>query len=222
MGCCFLMRLAQRWYIRAILVFVALVFSIISLCVNCPRIFTKDNLGFDYMGIIVGALSILVAILIGWNIYTLIDVKEIRKSYEKDRRKLLEDVAKKREEMEEDINVEIDTLFFLLAAKCEGDESEYLAQSINSLYKTRNIYKKNSVVREICLDFSLYIIQTIADEGKSVADDKKFVSMVRSDAVIYLKKELLNFGRDEIKEKYDNVEDTLNKILKQKEIINNH
>lgn len=172
----------------------------------------------DANSIAVNVLAILVTVLMGWNIYTIIDVKEIRKSYEKDRRKLLEDVEKKKEEMEEDINVEINTLFFLLAAKCEGDESEYLAQSINSLYETRNLYKKKSAVRDICLDFSLNII---ADDGKSVADDKKFVSMVRSDAVIYLKKELLNFDIDEIKEKYHNVENTLNKIL-EKKIYNNN
>lgn len=72
---CFLIRLVQPWYIRAILVFVALVFSIISLCVNCPRIFTKDNLGFDYIGVIVGVLSLMVTLLVGWNIIYAINSK---------------------------------------------------------------------------------------------------------------------------------------------------
>lgn len=43
----------------------------------CPH---KAELGFDYQGVLVGVLSLLVTILIGWNIYTIIDIKtqEIR------------------------------------------------------------------------------------------------------------------------------------------------
>lgn len=53
----------------------AIIFIII--CKNYPR---HQELDFDYMGIIIGALSILVTVLIGWNIYTIIDTKEIRKN----------------------------------------------------------------------------------------------------------------------------------------------
>jgi len=50
------------------------------LCMHFPRII-DSNLGFDYMGIIVGILSLLVTVLIGWNIYTIIDYqKEISKT----------------------------------------------------------------------------------------------------------------------------------------------
>lgn len=38
-----------------------------------------DNLCFDYMGVIVAVFSILVTILIGWNIYTALDIgKEMK------------------------------------------------------------------------------------------------------------------------------------------------
>ena len=36
------------------------------------------ELGIDSMGIIVGILSLLVTVLIGWNIYSIIDVRQIR------------------------------------------------------------------------------------------------------------------------------------------------
>lgn len=45
---------------------IAFVFSIISLGVACYR---TDNLGFDYLGVIVGVLAILVAILMAWQLY---------------------------------------------------------------------------------------------------------------------------------------------------------
>lgn len=40
------------------------------LAIGCPR---TSNLGFDYMGVIVAVLGLLVAIMLGWNIYTAID-----------------------------------------------------------------------------------------------------------------------------------------------------
>ena len=57
--------------------FLALIFSIAALCMTHP-----NQLGFDYIGAIVGILALLVTVLIGWNIYQLVDVKGIRKDFE--------------------------------------------------------------------------------------------------------------------------------------------
>lgn len=62
---------------------IAVTISIIALCHTCPRIIPIDkcgnaDLGFDYIGAIVGILSILITVLIGWNIYTVIDVKKTK------------------------------------------------------------------------------------------------------------------------------------------------
>lgn len=55
-----------------------ILFSLIAL-VNCyPRI---EQLGFDYLGLIVGILALLVTVLLGWNIYALIDTHKIRKDF---------------------------------------------------------------------------------------------------------------------------------------------
>ena len=51
---------------------VAVLISLVAICVACPH---KAELGFDYQGVIVGILSLLVTVLIGWNIYTFIDIK---------------------------------------------------------------------------------------------------------------------------------------------------
>lgn len=51
------------------------------LCMHFPRI-TDSNLGLDYMGIIVGILSLLVTVLIGWNIYTALDLSKRTKEIE--------------------------------------------------------------------------------------------------------------------------------------------
>ena len=53
---------------------VAVLISLVAICVACPH---KAELGFDYQGVIVGVLSLLVTILIGWQIYSMIDAKNV-------------------------------------------------------------------------------------------------------------------------------------------------
>ena len=61
-----------------IIVLASLIMSIFSLCNSLPR---TD--GLDYIGVIVGILSLLVTILIGWNIYTVIDFNKKKEELSK-------------------------------------------------------------------------------------------------------------------------------------------
>ena len=65
---------------------VSLVMSLIAICLTCPREVTQQNLGFDYMGLIVGILALLVTMLIGWQIYNALSldqkVSNIRREYD--------------------------------------------------------------------------------------------------------------------------------------------
>ena len=86
------MKLSHK-IILWILVIFNFVTNIILLVLSYPR--SHDNYGFDYMGIIVGILSLLVTLLVAWNIYSALDIKrelnrknielnrEIKKQYEK-------------------------------------------------------------------------------------------------------------------------------------------
>ncbi len=56
---------------------VAAITSVIAISIAAYR---SPNLGFDYQGVIVGILSLLVTILIGWQIYNALEIKkEIKK-----------------------------------------------------------------------------------------------------------------------------------------------
>lgn len=50
----------------------AIIFSILAICFSLPR----TELSFDYLGLITGILGVLVTVLIGWNIYALIDFRQ--------------------------------------------------------------------------------------------------------------------------------------------------
>lgn len=59
----------------------ALVLSVVNIIVVC-RCNPSSEITFDYNGIIIGALSLLVTVLIGWNIYSVIDFKKNVESLE--------------------------------------------------------------------------------------------------------------------------------------------
>ncbi len=61
------------------------------LCNEYPR---NENLGFDYLGVIVGIFSLLVTVLLGWNIYTVIDFKKKADELNKKVQKLNEESEK--------------------------------------------------------------------------------------------------------------------------------
>lgn len=61
----------RKEVIIASLSVVSLLMSVVALCVAAYR---TPELGFDYQGVIVGILALLVTVLIGWQIYTFIDI----------------------------------------------------------------------------------------------------------------------------------------------------
>lgn len=58
----------------------AIIMSICALAHKCPRIYGKGNLGFDYLGVIVGILALLVTFLVAWQIWqTMASKEELRR-----------------------------------------------------------------------------------------------------------------------------------------------
>lgn len=66
----------------------ALALSILALLISVVCCFIKiEPISYDYMGILVGVLSLLVTALIGWQIYSLIDIRNLRKEISNERTK---------------------------------------------------------------------------------------------------------------------------------------
>lgn len=69
--------------------------NLIILFLLRPRIISFDNLGFDYIGVIVGILALLVTVLIGWQVLNIVDLNnKIRKAIEEDREKMKNEIYK--------------------------------------------------------------------------------------------------------------------------------
>lgn len=59
-------------YLNIILSIMATILSIIAICVSLPT----TEISFDYLGCLIGILGVLVTVLIGWNIYAVIDFRQ--------------------------------------------------------------------------------------------------------------------------------------------------
>lgn len=69
--------------IKWLLSIISFLFSLAVLCKAFPRFIEIPNeTGFDYIGFIIGVLSLLVTVLIGWNIYSVIDLRNIKSELE--------------------------------------------------------------------------------------------------------------------------------------------
>lgn len=66
-----------RKYFSTILSIYAAIVCTLWLCPSIPRLLNNEELQFDYIGAIIGILSLLVTLLLGWNIYQVIDLKNV-------------------------------------------------------------------------------------------------------------------------------------------------
>lgn len=121
------------------------------LCMHFPRII-DSNLGFDYMGIIVGVLSLLVTVLVGWNIFNTLEFK-----------KELEQIKKNSEEKEMMLNKlkkEIDDNFEEYS--CKGYETfaeigiEFAKISISILLPDNKKAAISNTIRNIVTAICFY------------------------------------------------------------------
>lgn len=84
------MKTHERWLVYPFLG-ISLLVSVIAICRTHPRV----ELGFDYIGLIVGILALLVTMLIGWQIWNLIDFdRRVKNKINEDRKNLHEEILK--------------------------------------------------------------------------------------------------------------------------------
>ena len=66
-----------KFWVSIIFSLLAIIVSWVAIAVSLPRI----ELGIDYIGVISLVLSFSLTLLIGWNIYSIIDLKRLNKKY---------------------------------------------------------------------------------------------------------------------------------------------
>lgn len=129
--------------ITLILSAISIMVSVAALCRTYPH---TSDLGMDYQGAIVGMLALLVTILIGWQIYTAINVKEELKD--------IKDLRREINKQERDIYIrstnnlfEFQSAMFMMydnkKEKSNSDIFQLYLHGISSIYHLCSLGKQN-------------------------------------------------------------------------------
>ena len=129
--------------ITVILSAISIMVSVAALCRTYPH---TSDLGMDYQGVIVGMLALLVTILIGWQIYTAINVKEELKD--------IKDLRREINKQERDIYIrstnnlfEFQSAMFMMydnkKEKSNSDIFQLYLHGISSIYHLCSLGKQN-------------------------------------------------------------------------------
>ncbi|MGN0033428.1 MAG: hypothetical protein ACI358_06620 [Candidatus Limimorpha sp.] len=137
-----------------ILSYIILIYSFIGTTICIFNIFPRsDNQEFDYSGIIVGILSLLVTLLVGWNIWTAIDLKNEMKNANKQIDDFYSNIQKKQKELDykiTELNRKQETIknfgyaitdFCQVYTKLEPPKKDYFETYCKSLSSLRNFIK---------------------------------------------------------------------------------
>ena len=198
--------------ISIILSIVALVVSLLLMFPCLPRILSNEELQFDYIGAIVGILALLVTVLIGWNIYQLVDMKDIKKNYETSIDAIKNEFDKRVKDVETDNFIETTALYNILDAKIKNSPASYLAVCINSFYDLKEM-KRFSTFKCKALDFPLLFIKSLLDENL-INDYSELSKDINKRAMDYFIFEFGKFNKKEREEKYKGVEQALREMAK--------
>lgn len=192
---------------------ISLISAILSVSCTFPRIVDAvGKLGFDYLGFIVGILALLVTVLMGWNIYQLINLKNIKKNYEARINEVKKDFDDRVKDIESDNFIETNVLYNILDSKIRNEPAQYLAACINSFYDLKQM-KRFSIIKCIALDFPLLFIKTLVDENP-IIDYTILAKGINKQAMDYFICEFGKFKKEEREGKYKGVEQALREMAK--------
>lgn len=182
-----------------------------------------------FIGVIAGVIAIPTAVVVGWNIYTVIDIKNIKNTFDEENNKrdgkikeintkLDKDIQSVKDDIIYDVDMEFTILYNLLSAKDRGG-TDFLVCCINSFYMTKRIRNSFIFLRNMCMDYSLVMIKStisIENEKSELSKDEHFINRVSANAIKYLLEEFDSFSENEKEQKYKGVGNTLHEILRMK------
>lgn len=153
---------SQYWYV--VISVGSFIANYIVLAWVFPRIISKGNLGFDYMGVVVGILALLVVFTVSWQIINAMEVK-----------KELDNARELQEEFDKTINIRLNEI---LSNACNymGDIAEMVSKSRNARWEYfatsiqyYNKYKEKDIA--IMVDISKSHIQDCVNEEVKIVGE---------------------------------------------------
>lgn len=142
---------------------VAIIISMIALAFVIPTDMSECGLDFDYIGAIIGVLSFLVTLLLGYQIYTVINVKEELKEIQKERAGIESTIKTRVENVKAQMKKDISNLLPVLIAI----DSDEICDMISTAMKVHQEAEKDSIAES----FSDGVIMSFLNKG--IPEDDK-------------------------------------------------
>lgn len=150
--------------LSVIISLIALALSITTLCNAYPR-----ELGLDYLGLILGVLSILVTTLLGWNIYTLIDFNQTRKQINQVETKLSSSLETSLYEVQM-------TAFFVFHQKKDKTSEDYFHLWLHGLSAMSHLTRVGKY--QDCSDLSKMLLSEVDSLKNTSWNEKQLDSLM--------------------------------------------
>lgn len=135
----------------------AIICSIVAICVSLP---STQELGIDYIGVIVGILSFLVTILIGWQIYNAIIIEKKIKEETGKLKKEISDYLENDNGKRDSLSMYVLGLTHARIALIENDYEDAFACFINALHSVIQIDEN-----EECIENALHGVHSLAKKA---------------------------------------------------------
>ena len=188
----------------------AFAISILALAILIPTDMTEGSLDFDYIGALIGVLSFLVTLLIGYQIYTVINVKEELREIQKERQEIEKTIKQKVEEVKTQMKNDISNLLPILIAIDTDEISDMVAVSMRIHQKA----EEGSMAES----FADGVIESFLNKGipeDEEAEEKywsEFAENLDSESVAHYYAFFLKKNAEE-REKYRDVEKILVRLI---------
>ncbi|MEG1007241.1 MAG: hypothetical protein RSO15_13315 [Bacteroides sp.] len=193
----------------------ALILSGMAVLISIACCFIKiEPISYDYMGVLVGILSLLVTVLIGWNIYTFIDIKGTSQRIDKFRTEFEEKIEKSNLKTQFDVKMEIMRIVPILIAR----QKEDLISSLQFMFKAFHENKdENSFAKMIAREYILQTIMALINsENKSLTshliNDMK--GSLKVEEIEDFLHEFLSYSEEEKQQHYAGMQNVLLELLK--------
>lgn len=181
----------------------SVIFSIIAICLSW------DGLGFseiDVVGIVIGIAGLIVTSLIGWNIYTVIDLNKVRRDTQEINEKIEDRMNKLESKVKSDMTLEMITISNFYQSITVRSQVDALACG----FRNFKMLSEEKIAKSLWREWILSSFINLVDNDKYAHDT---ISYLKQNVKLEERKtfisEFLTYTEEEKETKYKGVQELL-------------
>lgn len=193
----------RAWIKRNAVGLIAIGVSIVAIVVSLKY---NQPLTADWFGILVGILSLLVMALIGWNIYSVIDLNKVKD----DTKKINEGIESRINKIESKVKADMTYEMLLISNFYQSINVRSLEDSLACGFRNFETLSDNNIAKSLWREWMLSSFISLVDEDKVAHDVISYLKENTTDAErnTFIS-EFLTYAEEEKETKYKGVQELL-------------